>query len=201
MSKQNYVGIKPKNCCDCGKDYTPIIHSDECPHDRINVREQDVLVLTNQEYMKLVKYVPFPAHDLRKVAKAQLAKVLKHRLDRPELSEKIAKKLREIYRYDLDWYPTWAKLTQKNKDRWLKKADQILALIPDEEELKETIAYLEEAIQVMPECIEEEAKREERERILEFMNEQGAVFADRAYDVIEAVRKGKHRQVLKGERE
>ena len=62
--------------------------------------------------------------------------------DRPD-REKIAKKLREIYRYDLDWYPTWAKLTQINKDRWLKKADQILALIPDIEE----------------------AKREERERI------------------------------------
>ena len=33
------------------------------------------------------------------------------------------------------------------------------------EELQETIAYLEEAIQVMPECLEEEAKKQERERI------------------------------------
>lgn len=44
MSEQNYVGIKPKHCSECGRDYTPIIHSDECPHDKVAIGEQDELV-------------------------------------------------------------------------------------------------------------------------------------------------------------
>lgn len=48
MSELNYVEIKPKHCTECGKDYTPIIHSDECPHNKVGVSEQDELLLTDE---------------------------------------------------------------------------------------------------------------------------------------------------------
>lgn len=50
-------------------------------------------------------------------------------------------------------------LIRRNILKWARA--EILALIPDVEDLKETITYLEEAIQVMPECLKEEVKRQE----------------------------------------
>lgn len=36
----DYIGIKPKHCEKCGRDYTPVIFGDECPHSRLET-EQD----------------------------------------------------------------------------------------------------------------------------------------------------------------
>jgi len=52
-SEQNYVEIKPKRCTKCGEDYTPIIHSDECPHNKVGVSEQKRLDSPERIDMKL----------------------------------------------------------------------------------------------------------------------------------------------------
>lgn len=103
-----YIEIKPEHCKKCGKDYTPIIHSNECPHSKI-VTEQDGLLLTDEELenklelisqasigydgRRLTKYrhkidnypfewtscyEPTPLEYAREVAQAQLAKDKEH---------------------------------------------------------------------------------------------------------------------------
>jgi len=59
MNEQHYVEIKPKRCTECGEDYTPIIHSDECPHDKVGVSEQDEL-LTMEIVDELIKQAFYP---------------------------------------------------------------------------------------------------------------------------------------------
>ncbi len=44
---------------------------------------------------------------------------------------------------------------------------------------------------------EEEIRKQEMKEIIAFMMKQGSVFVDRSYEVIEAIKKGKHRQALK----
>ncbi|GAG12608.1 unnamed protein product [marine sediment metagenome] len=81
-------------------------------------------------------------HLADKIAEAQLAELLKHRLDRPD-REKIVRVLTELFgEYkDMSW-----------------RADQILALFPDIEEAREQLR-----VQV-PNLIAE-AKEQEKERI------------------------------------
>lgn len=131
--------------------------------------EQDERLLTDKEYMRLVKYVPIPQHDLRKVAKAQLAKAQlvksdKHRLDRPEL-RKALKELKIAFLLDFGGH-----LSEEG-------IDQILALIPDEEEIKKQIEVLREDLIKMEKKLDDreidliEAKREEREMTLREVGE------------------------------
>ena len=85
-------------------------------------------------------------------AKELLAKVktLEQKgLDRPELREEVEDILIKVATEPLATKPNGIQ----------DELGQILALIPDIEELEETITYLEEAIQVMPECLEAEADR------------------------------------------
>ena len=41
-------------------------------------------LLTDKDYKRIVRYIPVPEHDLRKVAKAQLALDLQHEQERVE---------------------------------------------------------------------------------------------------------------------
>jgi len=95
MSEQHYIEIKPKHCSKCGKDYTPIIHSNECPHDKIDVGGQDELLDLVKEIVADfgAEVISQPQRDYPKLTdsatKEILAKAKQHyeqkRMDRPEL--------------------------------------------------------------------------------------------------------------------
>ena len=91
----------------------------------------------------------------------------KDRLDR----EKIAKWLFKDNLHPtskIEWANKWARLSDRDKQYWLDKADQILALMPDVEEVKRKLrAELNAEIRIeLGSKAFEKGKREERERIL-----------------------------------
>lgn len=102
---------------------------------------------------------------------AQLAKALKHRLDRPELREKIESILWHFGQQFKLPRACWAKDEHEY-------ADQILALIPDEEELRDKVDKAMIEIAELNKKLDDreadliEAKREERERIIGWGNEK-----------------------------
>jgi len=64
ISEQLYVEIKPKHCTECGEDYTPIIHSDECPHDKVGVSEQKRLDRSElREKIKNLIRIPYASFE------------------------------------------------------------------------------------------------------------------------------------------
>lgn len=109
---------------------------------------------TKERWLKVVENI---------LAKAQLAKVLKHRLNRPELREKIEEEI-DYLAHEIVVPITGNPTTpyefgaiKKYKQELSLFVDHILALIPDNR-------YNLDDIHI----VEEEAKKQERERIIEW---------------------------------
>ncbi|MBA7598376.1 hypothetical protein ES703_05391 [subsurface metagenome] len=108
-------------------------------------------------------------------------------LDRPELREKIAELIWRFTRIRTK-APKWALLEEFQKEIIRKQADQILALIPDIEELGSTFKRIEEA------------KREEGERMLIGLR----LLLDKGFSLKEAISATEdaiEEQALKGEKQ
>ncbi len=104
----------------------------------------DESLLTDEEVLAIIGYIPIPGHDIRKIIKAQLAKVQKHtsRPGRDELKREIG----EIHKSLVSWNME-LNVPEKEKLNWRQAEERILALFPDEKELrKQIIKEVEELI-------------------------------------------------------
>ena len=228
MNGQNYVGIEPKHCIECGKDYTPVVCSGKCPHNKIDVNEQKRpdrpdrekvgKALQRKFNLDRAMYLRHPERDeyFNKMADEALyqAEKLGYRKlsDRPELREKIkgallSDELLEIGRKAIeDVLIEWrdsrlSEFTRGNgvvirekdgKDsniirfgpetalkigiKAMLKHPQCLALIPDIEAIKkqaaDTIKGIEEMYEEDEANVIEEAKKQERERVMGILHEE-----------------------------
>ena len=180
------------------KEYQDYNHADGCPcpkckQEELLLTELKEIVLHIRQYLCNTEFAPEPFTkpiDLEKLTvdfpKQILAKVLKHRLDRPELRENFLLDLRLLEEHKTS--PEWIAM------KYLYE----LALIPDEKEAvkrikkqaRDTIKGIEEMYEKDEANTIQEAKKRERERIIGIIKEYKLESASVRDDMLELRAKG-----------